>query len=191
MPTIRPGSKQVLMIVDVQVGVMQEAWDAPRVIANIARAVEHARAARVPLVWVQHIDDGELPIGSAPWQWVPELKPAATEALILKRYNSAFEDTGLDAVLAELGVAHIVLAGAMTNACIRATAYGALDRGYDLTLLADAHTTMSFELGEGRKLEASSVVTDLNLSMHWLQYPGRRNAAVAVDEFGFSATPSA
>ncbi len=187
MPTIRPGTKQVLMIVDVQVGVVAQAWEVPRVVANIARAVERARAAGVPVVWVQHTDDEELPMGSAPWQWVPELKPAADEALIHKRYNSAFEDTALDAVLAELGAAHIVLAGAMTNACIRASAYGALDRGYDLTLLKDAHTTMSFELGEGRRLEAESVVTDLNLSMRWLQYPGRRNAAVAVDEFAFAA----
>ncbi len=186
MATIRPGSKQVLMIVDVQVGVMVEAWERQPVIARIAHAVQKARAAGVPVVWVQHSNDERLPQGSAAWQWVPELQPGSDEARIHKRYNSGFEETPLEALLAELGAAHIVLAGAMTNACIRATAYAALERGYDLTLLADAHTTASFDVGDGRRLDAAQVVLDLNLSLRWLSYPGRRNAAVAVDDFSFA-----
>ena len=63
MSTVREGNRPALVVVDVQVGVLREAWDAARVIANVARAVERARAQDVPVLWVQHVSD-ELPSGS-------------------------------------------------------------------------------------------------------------------------------
>ena len=185
MATVREGNKGVLIVVDVQVGVMSAAWDAPRVVRNVSRAVERARAQGVPVIWVQHADEG-LAKGSAPWQWVPELAPAAGEALIHKGFNSSFEQTGLDEVLAKLGATHIALAGAATNWCIRATAYGALDRGYDLTLLKDAHTTETMELDDGARIEAASVIQDLNIAMTWLSYPGRKNGTATAEEVDFT-----
>lgn len=65
--------------------------------------------------------------------------------------------------------------GAATNWCIRATAYAALERGYDLTLVGDAHTTRDTPLANGVVLSAQDMVNDLNLAMSWLSYPGRRN----------------
>lgn len=58
-----------------------------------------------------------------------------------------------------------MLAGAATNGCIRATAYGALDRGCDLTLVEDARTTQHLEPGDRRRIEAAGIVTDLNVAM--------------------------
>jgi nicotinamidase-related amidase len=152
----------------------------------VARAVQRARNEQAPVIWVQHADD-DLPQGSPQWQWVPELAPAPDEGQIHKRFNSAFEETGLEAALAEMGSTHIVLAGAATNWCIRATAYGALDRGYDLTLLKDAHTTGSMEFDDGATIAAADVVRELNVAMTWLSYPGRKNAAMPVDEVSFAA----
>jgi nicotinamidase-related amidase len=186
MATARPGHQPVLLVVDVQAGVVQDAWEAPRVIGNVARAVERARAGGVPVVWVQHADD-ELPTGSAAWQWVPELVPAEGEALIPKQFNSSFEQTTLDDELARLGATHIVLAGAATNWCIRATAYGALERGYDLTLIQDAHTTGSMQLEGGMRIEAAQVVQELNIAMTWLSYPGRRNGTATAEAVDFSS----
>ena len=184
MATVRDGNKGVLMVVDVQVGVVQSAWDSARVIARVARAVERARARGVPVIWVQHGDD-DLPRGSAQWQWVPELRQREGEPLIHKRFNSAFEDTKLERVLADLGATHIVLAGAATNWCIRATAYGALDRGYDLTLVEDAHTTESMELSDGITIDAARLVDDLNIAMTYLSYPGRSNRTAKADEVDY------
>jgi len=186
MATVREGSKTVLVIVDVQVRVMAEAWEAPRVIANIARAVERARSQGVPVLWVQHENDG-MPHGSPQWQWVPELKPAPGEPRIYKRYNSGFEETTLDAELARLGATHITLAGAESNWCIRATAYGAIERGYDLTLVKDGHTAISMHLDNGVAVEASHVVDDLNITMSWLEYPGRRVRTVESSALEFDA----
>jgi nicotinamidase-related amidase len=185
MATVREGNKPVMVVVDVQVGVMKEAWEARRVIKNISRAVERARAEAVPVIWIQHSNQ-ELPKGSVQWQWVPELVPAEGDALIHKRYNSSFEQTPLDSELARLGATHIVLAGAATNWCIRATAYGALDRGYDLTLVEDAHTTDPMQLGGGVTIEAETVIQELNIAMKWLEYPGLKNGVASANDIQFA-----
>jgi hypothetical protein len=181
-----PGTNAALLVVDVQVGVVANAWDRDRIVANVALAVDRAREARLPVVWVQH-HDKDLQRDSAAWQWVPDLEPRPAEPRIHKSYNSAFEDTDLAVRLEELDVSHVVLAGAATNWCIRATAYGALDRGYDVTLLSDAHTTETMELGPGRAVEARSVIDDLNVAMRWLSYPGRASAAKATADVDFRA----
>ncbi|MES2959132.1 MAG: isochorismatase family protein [Pseudomonadota bacterium] len=185
MATVREGNQCVLLVVDVQVGVMSNAWDASRVIGNVALAVRRAQAAGVPVVWVQH-EDADLPRGSAQWQWVPELMPCEGDVRVYKQFNSAFEQTNLEAELATLRAAHVVLAGAATNWCIRATAYAALERGYDVTLIDDAHTTETMQLEGGVTIEASSVVQELNVAMRWLAYPGRTSGVASAEQVNFS-----
>jgi nicotinamidase-related amidase len=187
MATVREGEQRVLVVVDLQVGVVADAWEAERVVGNAATLVERARAAGVPVVWVQH-DDADLVHGTAEWELVPELVPAADEPVVAKHHESSFEDTPLEQLLADRGATHVVLAGAATNWCIRATAYGALDRGYDLTLVKDAHTTSGLEFQDGRTIPATHFVDDLNVAMHYLSYPGRTNRAVPTDELQFVAT---
>ena len=185
MATIREGDKKVLLVVDVQVGVVENAWEAPRIIKNIVLAVEKARAQSAPVIWVQHADDG-LTTGSPAWQLAPELAPNQSEPLIHKQFNSSFEETALEETLAELDATHIVLAGAATNWCVRATAYGALDRGYDLTLLKDAHTTNTDHLEDGATIQAEDIIRDLNRVMAWISYPGRTSSTTAVEDVDFA-----
>jgi nicotinamidase-related amidase len=187
MATVREGNKAVLVVVDVQIGVIRETWDANRIVGNVARAVDRARYQGVPVIWVQHSDE-DLIAESPEWQWVPELTPHKGEPLIHKHFESSFEQTALEEELAKVGATHIALAGAATNWCIRATAYGALERGYDLTLISNAHTTRTMELDGGAKVEATSVISDLNVAMTWLSYPGRRNGTAKAEEVDFSAT---
>jgi nicotinamidase-related amidase len=182
MATVRSGEKPVLLVVDVQKGVIAEAWDAPRIVGNVSRAIDRARASGVPVIWVQHNDE-ELPRDSEPWQLA--LEPANGETVVHKQFNSSFEDTTLEDELAKVGATHIALAGAATNWCIRATAYGALDRGYDLTLISDAHTTGGFELANGRRVEAEDIVTELNVVMQWVTYPGRRSSTATSEALAF------
>ncbi len=190
MATVRAGNKTVLLVVDVQVGVVSEAWDTPRIVGNVARAVERARHEGAPVIWVQHSDE-ELVHGSEPWQLAPELAPAQGEPVIHKRFNSSFEQTTLEEELARLGATRIALAGAATNWCIRATAYAALDRGYDLTLIKDAHTTGAIEFDDGMRIEAESIIRDLNVAMAWLSYPGRANSIATAEEVDFSVSGDA
>ena len=184
MATIRSGNKSVLMIVDVQVGVMKNCWDSECIISNINLAVEKAHNKGIPIICVQHSDD-ELKFRSPEWELAPQLSPLKTDSRIDKHFNSSFEETSLDELLSHLEVSHIVLAGAATNWCIRATAYAALDRGYDLTLIQDAHTTEDMEFEDGAVVRAEHIIRDLNTAMKWLSYPGRVNQSITAKDLVF------
>jgi nicotinamidase-related amidase len=138
--TLEDRPNTALLIVDLQVGVVENAIARDAVVANVAGLVERARAEGVPVVWVQQTDE-ELVRGSERWRVVPELEPAGAEPQVEKEYGDAFEDTPLETVLAGLGVGRLVIAGAQTDACIRATLHGAFTRGYDAILVSDGHTT--------------------------------------------------
>jgi len=185
MANIREGNKSILLVVDAQVGVLHNLWDTPRIIKNIGIVVEKARSQGVPIIWVQHLDD-ELVYDSSDWNLVPELVPEEGGVRIQKQFNSSFEHTLLEETLARLGITYIVLAGAATNWCVRATAYGALDRGYDVTLVKDAHTTETIELENGTMIKAADIIRELNIVMTWLSYPDRTNRTASAEEVDFT-----
>ncbi|MCY7413264.1 MAG: cysteine hydrolase [Salinibacterium sp.] len=137
-PTDRPGT--ALLVIDAQNGVLAPAYQRDPVVANIASLVGRARAEGVPVVWVQHSSD-ELPIASDLWQIPPALAPADGEAVIRIEYGDSFESTDLEQVLAGAGIGHLVVVGAQTEGCVRSTLHGGFTRGYDATLVSDAHTT--------------------------------------------------
>jgi len=173
-------TKSALLVIDVQNQVVEGALNKEQVIANIDAAVAKARAAGVPVVWVQHSDDW-MAIGSDDWQIVPQLTPAEGEAKVGKLYRNSFEATNLEEVLAALGVGHVYVCGAQTNNCVRYTTHGALERGYDVTLLSDAHTTTDFESG-GKKISAEFAVDELNASLFGEELPGRKGVAMKVEQ---------
>jgi nicotinamidase-related amidase len=130
---------KALVVVDAQHDVVDGHFRRDEVVAAIGRLVDKARAAGVPVVWIQHADEG-MPMGSRQWRIVPELAVGADEPVVHKIYGDAFEDTELDATLRERGVVEVLIVGGQTDACIRSTLHGAFARGYDTTLVADAHT---------------------------------------------------
>jgi len=186
MTTLPDRPRTALLVVDVQNKVVAEAYNRDGVIANIATLVDKARAADAPVVWVQHNDDN-LPRETEGWQYVPELKREESEPLVHKQYGDSFEETDLEAVLAERRVGHLVVAGAQTDACIRSTLHGALVRGYDVTLVGDAHTTEDFTKWGNPTPE--DVIAHTNLYWQYEEAPGRRGGTTPTAEVDF-ATPS-
>ncbi|MBK0392328.1 cysteine hydrolase family protein [Ramlibacter algicola] len=186
MATIRSGQQPALLVIDAQQGVIGDAWDAQRIIGNINVALDRARTAGVPVIWIQQEDEHEYPRGSDPWKLVPDLRPREGELRMSKAHNSAFEHTPLEQELAQMGVSHLVVCGASTNWCVRSTAYAGLERGYDVTLLKDAHTTNAIDLGDGTEIDARGIVIDLNVTMSWSTYPGRKCATATAAEVEFS-----
>lgn len=160
-----------LLVIDVQNGVVADGWKRDEVIANCAKMVEHARHSEVPVIWIQHQDE-ELERDSDAWQLVPELVPADGETRIYKEYSDSFAGTDLSRILDELDVGHLVISGAQTNACVRATTYRAAVEGFDVTLVGDAHTTESIDW-DGVQIEAESMINDLNLTMQFLEWPNQ------------------
>jgi len=183
MTTLTDRPHAALLIVDVQHGAVDHAVRRDEVVASIIGLVDRARAARVPVVWVQHHDD-EMVRGSDAWQLVDGLDPGASEPLVEKSYGDAFEDTSLEGVLAELGVGRLIVAGAQTDQCIRCTLHGALARGYDATLVADAHTTE--DLSAYGAPPPEQVITHTNLYWTYQEAPGRTAGTVLSDDVRFT-----
>jgi nicotinamidase-related amidase len=136
------------------------------------------------VIWVQHADE-DLPRGSDDWQYVPELVRRDSEPLVHKSYGDAFEETDLEALLAERGVGRLVVTGAQTDACIRSTLHGAITRGYDATLVADAHTTDDFT--EHGAPPPDQVIAHTNLYWRWQTAPGRAGGTVDTADVSFGA----
>jgi nicotinamidase-related amidase len=167
--------KSALLVVDVQNGVVEGAYKRDEVIGNIETAVAKAREAHVPVIWVQHSDE-ELIIDSPEWQIVSELIPLQGETMVRKTFRSSFEDTNLAEMLEKLNVGHLIVCGAQTNNCIRHTSHDALAKGFNVTLIADAHTTTGYEWG-GHVVSAQAVVEEQNDNFNE-QLPGRGGRVV-------------
>jgi nicotinamidase-related amidase len=174
-----------LLIIDVQRDVVANAHDRDGVIANINHLLQQARDSDTPVIWVQHSDD-ELPEGSDGWQYVDELKRDESEPLVHKHFGDSFEGTELEDLLAERKIGRVVVTGAQTDACIRSTLHGALVRGYDATLVADAHTTEDPSQW-GVPLNAEQVIAHTNMYWSDSAAPGREGKAVPTAEVDFSS----
>lgn len=187
MTTLKNRPNTALLVIDVQNGVVGEAYDRDAVVANIATLIDKARAADVDVVWVQHNDD-DLKKDSESWQYVPELVRQDSEALIQKSYGDAFEETELESVLAARGIGQLIVSGAQTDACIRSTLHGAIVRGYDATLVSDAHTTE--DQSPWGAPTPDKVIAHTNLYWKYHTAPGRRAGTVNTAEVNFAANSS-
>ncbi|MFF1453686.1 isochorismatase family protein [Streptomyces sp. NPDC058274] len=185
MTTLENRPNTALLVVDVQMSVVEGAHQRDVVVANVASLVERARREGVPVVWVQHSDEG-LTRGSDDWRIVPELTPQEAEPLVEKNYGDSFEDTILETVLSGLGVGRLVVAGAETDACIRSTLHGAFARGYDATLVSDAHTA-----GDKTAWGApppDQVIAHTNLYWTYQTAPGRTAGTAETKDVDFGGT---
>ncbi len=185
MTTLDNRPNTALLVVDVQNGVVGEAYDRDTVVANLGTLVDKARAAAVDVVWVQHNDEN-LPRDSERWQYVAELPQGDSEPVVHKSYGDSFEDTDLESVLAERRVGRLVVGGAQTDECIRSTLHGAITRGYDVTLVADAHTTE--DLSEYGAPTPDKVIAHTNLYWENHQAPGRTAGTVTTADIDFAGS---
>jgi len=184
MTTLENRPNTALLVIDVQNGVVGGAYERDAVVANVGSLVEKARREQVPVVWVQHSDAG-LKKGSDDWQIVPELIPDDAEPLVEKSYGDSFEDTTLETVLSGLGVGRLVVVGAQTDMCIRSTLHGAFVRGYDATLVSDAHTTE--DLSAWGAPSPDLVISHTNMYWGDQKAPGRTAGTVETTDVDFSA----
>ncbi|MER6666300.1 isochorismatase family protein [Amycolatopsis japonica] len=183
MTTLDNRPNTALLVVDVQNAVVDEGYERDAVVAKIGGLVGRARREGVPVVWVQHADD-ELVRGSEEWRIVGELDQKEAEPVVEKSYGDSFEDTDLEKVLADRGVGRLVVVGAETDACIRSTLHGAIVRGYDATLVGDAHTTVDKSAGGG--ITPEQVIAHTNRYWRFHAAPGRKGGTVMSEDVDFS-----
>ena len=170
MTSLKNRPNSALIVIDMQNGVLEGAFKRDAIVANVHALIERARREGVPVVWVRH-NAQDLPRESDRWHIVPELEPTPQEEKVEKNYGDSFEGTNLEDVLARLGVGRLVVVGAQTDACVRSTIHGAFTRGYDTTLVSDAHTTE--DLTEWGAPPPEQVIAHTNLYWTSETAPGR------------------
>ncbi len=185
MTTLENRPNTALLVIDVQNCVVAGAHERDAVVAKVGSLVDKACRERVPVVWVQHSDE-HIERGSDDWRIVPELAPSDAEPLVEKNYGDSFEDTTLETVLSRLGVGRLIVAGAQTDACVRSTLHGAFARGYDATLVSDAHTTED-QTAWGAP-PPDQVIAHTNLYWTYQTAPGRTAGTVKTKDVEFGGT---
>ena len=156
-----------LVVIDVQQGMFSvsghEPWDGEGVVARIRNLLDRARAARAPVFFIQH-DGGEgspLAANSAGFPFRSELASLPGEAVIVKKDCSPFQGTDFDATLRAGGIDHLIVCGMQTEFCVDTAVRSAFERDYDVTLVADGHTTF-----DTPTLDAKTIVAHHNHLMN-------------------------
>ncbi|MFC8731254.1 cysteine hydrolase family protein [Luteimicrobium sp. NPDC057192] len=169
--------RSALLVIDLQNGVLPGCHDADGVLARTRRLVERARSEGTPVVWVQDHGPG-LEHGSEAWELAGGLEVGAGEPAVGKTYRDSFAGTDLADVLHTAGVGRLVVAGAQTDYCVRTTAQAAAARGYDVTLVGDAHTTTD-STWQDVTITGEQVVAHTNRYFAGLRYPGQAFAVAS------------
>lgn len=186
--------KSALIVIDVQNANTAEGWQREAVIGRIRGLIDRAKGEGVPVVWIQHNQAGSpMERGSEGWQIVEDVRPAEGEIVVEKQYLDSFVDTELRSRLDELGVGHLVLCGAATDACVRSTAARSQIEGFDTTLVADGHTTdvgpWPLPLPDGTEVPigAEQMIAYTNFFVADTAYPGVRTEVVPAADVVFRA----
>jgi len=153
------GRRPALLVIDVNRGFTDPAsplvCDLEGVVEAIVRLLAAARPAGVPVVFTTVAFDEAgrraaavfiekvpallaLEEGS-PWIEVdPRIAPEPGEPVIVKCFASGFFGTPLASILASAGCDSVVVTGASTSGCVRATAVDALQHGYRVAVPREA-----------------------------------------------------
>ena len=174
-----------VLVIDVQQGLCEgpdAAYDCPGTIARINAVTQRARAAGVPVFFVQHESSaGYLEHGSPEWQLATGLQEQAGDRRIRKTTPDAFLRTELHEVLQALGIKDLVVCGMHTEFCVDTTTRKALALGYPVVLVSDAHTSAG-----NAAIGPQQVIAHHNATLTNISSFGHRVTAVGHDEVRFS-----
>jgi nicotinamidase-related amidase len=144
-------SSSALLVIDVQVCNFEESapvYGGNDLLLRIGALITQARAAGVPIIYVQHCGpEGAVDWPGTPgWKIHPAIAPLQDDLVIEKRHPDAFQDTCLQGELESRGIQRPIIMGIQTEYCVDTTCRRAYSLNYDVTLVKDAHSTWDTEL---------------------------------------------
>jgi len=161
-----PARETALVVIDMQTILFDpEPAEAEEVVARINGLASRARAAGVPVVWVQHeTAAGDLVADTPGWRLHPGLATDASDLFVRKKMSDAFLCTTLHDELAARGVRHVTVCGYSSEFCVDSSVRGAASRGYAVTLASDAHTSHDKAHATGLQIRLHENETLRNIS---------------------------
>lgn len=125
-----------------------------------ARVIQAARDAGDPVVYIRHeAASADAPFfapGSDGAKLHANVLNRESEPVLLKHFPNAFRETGLQALLDDMGIKHLVIIGSMSHMCIDATTRAAADLGYTVKVIHDACASRDLEF-DGSVMPAAHV----------------------------------
>ncbi|MCK5443753.1 MAG: cysteine hydrolase [Maribacter sp.] len=154
--------KGALLIIDMQKGSFTPRtprYDTKGVVERINALAGIFRASDCPVIFIQH--DGteldEFIPNTIEWELLDELEVEPEDIVITKYANDAFYSSSLSSKLKELQIEELFVSGCATDFCVESTIQSALSKNFDITVVADAHTT-----GDRPNLTAKQVIDHYN-----------------------------
>ncbi len=181
-------SKKALLIIDMQRGDFPPAkfrYQADRLIQNIDRIAARFRSQGLPVVYIQHDGSAEnvfIP-GSEDWKILAGLSPKPEDIVVSKTANNAFYKSSLHDVLQKQAIEEVFISGSATDFCVNATVQAALALDYQITVIADAHTT-----GNRPNMDATMVIDHYNWVWQNLTPTQGSIVVKGMSELGLSGT---
>ncbi|WP_252501665.1 cysteine hydrolase family protein [Sporosarcina sp. Marseille-Q4943] len=162
--------KTALVVIDVQNAMFMEedpVYQGEVLIRNIKDLLAEARSNKTPIFFIQHNEAVGQPLekGSFGWKIHPELAPAEQDTIIQKTTPDSFHKTDFEEQLKQRKIEHLVLAGIQTDICVDTTCRRAFSMGYDVTLVADAHSTWN-----SGSLSAQQIINHHNGLLRWFSH---------------------
>ena len=175
-----------LLVIDVQQGLCEgegAAFESDAVITRINAVAGKARAAGVPVIFIQHeSSSGYLEHGTREWQLADGLQAQPGDLRVRKTTPDSFLRTDLQALLQNLHVDHVAICGMHSEFCVDTTTRRALALGYPVTLVADAHTSAG-----NSALTPRQVIDHHNATLTNISSFGPKVTAVASDALRFTS----
>ena len=131
-------AKTAVLIMDFQQRIIANvASDPVAVVENAAKALDGARAAGIPVIYVVH-RGGPFADYAPDIELHPGVRPADGEMVITKVRPGPFSTTALDVTLREMGRDTLVIMGVATSGCVLSGVRWAVDVNYSFIVLSDA-----------------------------------------------------
>lgn len=149
-----------LVIIDVQKAMFEPPegppYDAEAIVDRIAGLMVRARRAGVPIYFVQHDEGPKSPFhpGKPGFPFHEKLAPQPDDDVTIKHRSSVFHGTDFDAKLRSAGIDHLIVTGMQSEYCVDSAIRGAVERGYKVTLVSDAHSTFNSHVAKAEQIIA-------------------------------------
>ena len=139
---------KALLVVDVQNGLVErDLFQKDRFLTVVENAIQLARRYNHLIIGIQHTNN-QLVEGTAPWMIYGAIGMGNQDLKMKKRHGNAFEETNLKHILLEKSIKDVAVCGLVSHGCVRATCLGAMEEGFNVTLLNHGHSCWNRDASE-------------------------------------------